>query len=82
MSIDPDDFGWHIDLENEVIHFQGGFSARIVSMLDEHGFDAEHKSAARIITVEMPPDSLWVSFDLRAIDPDDIVWLDGDEPVH
>ncbi len=69
MSVDPDNYGWQVDIENMVIHWDGGFTTKIVELLDIFGNDVDRPEDTVIITTQMPPEGLMVSFDLRDVCP-------------
>lgn len=73
MSVDPDNYGWKVDLQNMVIHWDGGLTTKIVELLDAFGEDVDSPQDAIIITTQMPPDMLCISFDLRDVCPDHYV---------
>lgn len=79
MSVDVENFGFTIDVANEMIHWDGGFSTPIVEILDEHGLEAEKNEDAVFISIRMPPDSIWVTIDLRDIDPDCFISVDDED---
>lgn len=69
MSVDVENFGFVIDVDNEMIHWDGGFSTPIIEILDEEGLEAIDNENAVFITIQMPPDNICVTIDLRDIDP-------------
>ena len=64
-------FGFVVNLVNQTITFDGGYTATIQRMLDQHFDDTEDENKVRYISFTMPPDGMVVSLDLEAIERDD-----------
>jgi hypothetical protein len=59
-----EDFGFIVDLVQQTVTFEGGYTASIAEMLDQRGDETDVPREVRFIIVEMPPDGIWITIDL------------------
>jgi hypothetical protein len=69
---DPEGISWEVDLENGVIHWDGGFVTPIVEMLDAFHREVDEPRDAVILMVAMPPEGLIIGVDIRDLNIEDI----------
>lgn len=69
------EFGFKINLIDELVTFDGGFSTKIVEMLDKYQEETDEFDDVRFILFVMPPDGMVVMLDLdesELLEPDHI----------
>jgi hypothetical protein len=69
----PPGMGFMFDLERGTATHDCGFVIPIADMIDRHGDFTDKPEEVVIIGMFMPPDSTYVSLDLRDLAPDEMV---------
>jgi hypothetical protein len=64
MTFNPAGFGFSVDLNNETVTFDGGYTVKITEMLDRFGDHADENEDVRFIVISMPPDGMEIEIDL------------------
>jgi hypothetical protein len=72
VSLDLEGFGFVVNLINQTITFDGGYTASLTRMLDQHFDETDDNSKVRFISFAMPPDGMVVSIDLDLIEKEEI----------
>jgi len=73
VSFDPEGLGFVVNLINETITFDGGYTVKIAEMLDYRGEYTDDLEAIEFISFVSPPDGLSISIRLDLLDRDEVV---------